>query len=723
MDRAALKIYILLLILAPILFGAVHTYAYSILTLGILAASLLLLIQNTKKEDKFQLRIPRAGLNLLFILLIAYLVFQAVPLPQWLVKLLSPEAAVVKQKSFPAALAVDWNGNSKEWYALAPYAYPVIMSLSRIIAYGFFFLGLTQVLNSRKRIELAVLSILVLCSLEALYGIIQAYSGAGYVLWYRRGPHMAVSGTYINRNHFAGLMEMGLLLAASYAAAISVRKRTRKTIPSLKTSFRARISRFLSGEQRLNKRILIIFAGAIMGVGLILSGSRGGIMSAAAGMLAMGLLFMLKSGHRKKGVIVLCLFLLISAYSLYIGIEYPASRFDYFGETFENRTRLTRNTLEMFKDYMITGVGGGSFFYAYPRYQSPEIARKSVGHAHNDWAELMAESGITGLVLFLAGIIYYLYRKLRLWRIRGDSFAVCLGAAPMAVGAAIGFHSLMDFNLHLPANCMTFIAVIAIGYCALRIQSRGGGVETLLRYHIFPLRHKGLFSLFLMLVLISLSGWWMVRNFVAESYCSTESDSTLNRDRNPPLMEIRKAIAWNGLNAEHYFKLARGLIRVRGEKVLNPEWEMKERYQDQMEIIRSLERAVQLNPFSARYHMRLGWEYYYLWRIIAHDDKWLSAADISMDRAAYFAGDKDPGLHTTMGNYWIIRTKTTDPLNPQWHAAWSKACWHYKKAQELDGRRGRANGIMRFVWNYYPDKHFLEGVLLERYHNLMESLK
>jgi hypothetical protein len=121
-----------------------------------------------------------------------------------------------------------------------------------------------------------------------------------------------------------------------------------------------------------------------------------------------------------------------------------------------------------------------------------------------------------------------------------------------------------------------------------------------------------------------------------------------------------------------------------------------------MEIIRALEEAVRLNPLLAEFHARLGWEYAYLWRDSDDRKRWLSAADLSMERAAYFAGEKNPGLHVLMGNYWVVRSKTILPSEPEWDAVWAKAHWHYKKALNLEEREDLAEEIHGFIRKFYP---------------------
>ncbi len=130
-----------------------------------------------------------------------------------------------------------------------------------------------------------------------------------------------------------------------------------------------------------------------------------------------------------------------------------------------------------------------------------------------------------------------------------------------------------------------------------------------------------------------------------------------------------------------------------------------------MDIIRALEEAVRLNPFNSEYHLRLGWEYTYLWQEPDYRQKWLPAADISMERAAYFAGESRPDLHEQLGNFWVMRSKTVNPADPGWEPAWIKACWHYKKTLSLETGNERSKmkaRIKKYVWNYYPDEWFVD---------------
>ncbi|MBM4272710.1 MAG: hypothetical protein FJ139_11240, partial [Deltaproteobacteria bacterium] len=207
MERAAFVIYLVVVVVSPLLFGGVHTYAYTLAFTGIFIASLLLIKSNIEKDSgMYRFRWLRSSLNPLFLFFFGYLIVQMIPMPDFLLVHLSPEAKVIGDMSIPPVSAADSATAKGHWYALAPYTYPVRMSLVRWIAYGFLFFGLVQTLNTRRRIEIATIVIIVLCCFETLYGIAQTYSGYGRIWWFKVAPREVI-GTYLNRNHFAGLME------------------------------------------------------------------------------------------------------------------------------------------------------------------------------------------------------------------------------------------------------------------------------------------------------------------------------------------------------------------------------------------------------------------------------------------------------------------------------------------------------------------------------------
>jgi len=724
-ETAAFRIFLLTLAATPLLFGAVHTYAYTFMSLAVLAGTLIVLITIIKKNPEdghYSLYLPNNGFNLLFLVFLGFLVLQCIPLPDSLLEFISPEAHAVRQKGIPAAACLAAQNPIESWFAAAPLYYPVRMSFIRWTVYGLFFLGLIPLLNSQKRIERTIALLLIIGCFEALYGLVMTYSGYNHIWWFQKmGFHRSVTGTYINRNHFAGYMEMCIILAICYAGALSCRKGSGRFLDARKPSFRTRVARFLSMEQGFNKRTLIVFSGAIMGIALIFSASRGGIISLAGAMLCMGVLLMVRKEQRVKGLVILLFFFITMAYALSIGVEYPVERFKHIDTSYQSRLRYAQKTLDMFSDYKAAGVGLGNFQYVYPKYQSAVDKNMFIRHAHNDWVQFLAEAGVIGIVLLIVGIGYFLVRLLRLWRIRNDPFAVCLGLAPLAVLTAIGLHSYSDFNLHIPANFLMLSAVMAIGYSALHLDRNHRREKTLHRYHIVPLRYKGMLVLFLVLGLIFWSGWWSLRHVVAEAYCSTVTNSTLNRDHNPPLEEVQKAIAWDRANPEYWYRLGRELRAVREQAPVAQIYLDNNRLRLQRQAVKAFEEAVRLNPFKAEYHIQLAWAYASVQDAADYLHKWLSAADLSMLRAAYFAGEKNPSLHRHMGNYWVFRSKTIYGMHKQWKIAWNKAIRHYQKAQHLEKTKRLADEIITYVKQYYPDRDLVSEILTKENQQYLEE--
>lgn len=680
-DRLPFSIYMTVLILAPLLFGAVHPYAYTPVFLAIFAAALLL-IRRSIKEDPHtgtsRFHYIRCPANLMGLMLIAYMFFQIMPLPPSLLGFISPDAGAVGEKSLPAAQHFASHAPPADWFSLAPYRHPVCLSIVRLTAYWLFFMGLVRTLHSRKRIGIAVSCILVTACFDSLYGMGQTYSGPHHIWWLNKlGPD--VCGTFINRNHFAGYMGMTLMLTTAYAAALWGRKKSRSSLVRRKTGFEARLSRillFYSQEQRLGKVALFILCGVVTGVGLLLSASRGGILSCAVGLLLMSFLLLSRRNHRLKGFLILLPILLSLAYTPQTRLEYFAGRFKTLQNAYEIKTRLRQKTIELFHDYKAAGIGIGNFRHAFPRYQSPEDKELFIDHAENDWAQFLSEGGLTGTILLLTGLTLFLVHAIRLWNRRHDSFAVCLGIVPLGVIAAMGAYSFFDFNLHIPANCLTLSATLAIGYAALHLEmDREKG-----SYRHVRMRYKGILLVCMLVSLVLWTSGCALRHFIAEALCSTVPDSTLNRNLNPSEQRIKAALFWDGGNAAYWFKLACELRRHENLAQKDSEGPPA----PSLEVIDALEKAVRLNPFNAEYHRQLGWEYSFLWHAPDDHQKWLSAADLSMERAAYFAGESGAWEHNDLGSYWDIRSKSIDPANPFREITRAKACWHHRKALFLE---------------------------------------
>jgi O-antigen ligase len=371
----------------------------------------------------------------------AYVACQLVPLPLWLLRVLSPSRAslvealgsVMPQPAF-AAISID----------------PAATSgfLLRIVACALTFLIVRELACSsfRRRSWLAAAPVIVIAVLEAGWGLVQAVSGSG------------VRGTYGNRNHFAGLLEMALPMALAYAVAVSMRDSARS--PSAPGALRA----FAEDVAAPVTAVVVIL------VGLVASSSKMGFVAGVSGLFVMGAVaaLALLTGVRKWAAVAALTIVCAGSFGFLstgqLEAEFAGLASSSHMATGEGRFPIWLDTLHLIRAYPLFGSGMGTYGTAFLKHQTA-VVELDFTHAHNDYLELATELGIFGFAVFGALIVAVAARALRAvkhgqeWDVRLAALA-CAGAL-----ASIGLHSLVDFNLYMPANALflAWIAGIAAG--------------------------------------------------------------------------------------------------------------------------------------------------------------------------------------------------------------------------------------------------------------------
>jgi O-antigen ligase len=276
----------------------------------------------------------------------------------------------------------------------------------------------------------------------SLFAIIQFFSSPiGVIYWHAKTAGWAF-GPYVNRNHYGGLMEMLIPLAAAYA---------------------------LSRPSGSPGKSLLAFGVLVPVVSTLLSASRGAFMALLAETAILGvILFRQRHVSARKNLAVPMAVAVALAAALFFWaaprwipkrLETVAGLAHAPEVTLQQRWTVWKDSLGMIRDHPWLGTGLGSFIVAFPRYQS--FASDLLwDHAHNDYVEAMSETGLAGTLLIAAGLGLFfregfgdLDKKLR------------HPAGWIQVGAALGVcgllvHSFSDFNLHIPANAAWF------GVCA-----------------------------------------------------------------------------------------------------------------------------------------------------------------------------------------------------------------------------------------------------------------
>ena len=311
--------------------------------------------------------------------------------------------------------------------------------------------------RARQRI---VYGLLAIGGFEALYGLVQYLTGwqqiFGYVKIYSQN---AASGTYINENHFAGLLEMIL----PFALALSLSQLESLGAPGKPAGLGLRR---LLGRAESPRFLFWLAAAAFIFLALIFSFSRMGILAAICSLLLIfGIAANLRLPRRISVALALLFGLVGGSLVLWVGPGPVLKRFSAVGQEAamngESRLEIWRDTTTLIRPHPWLGTGLGTFPLAYTSVQTAFLG-KFVNHAHNDYLELASDLGIPAASVLFGAILYVPLRTVR--RLRGIQRpfdrAIALGSSGSIV--AILLHSLADFNLYIPANSMILCVILAL---------------------------------------------------------------------------------------------------------------------------------------------------------------------------------------------------------------------------------------------------------------------
>jgi O-antigen ligase len=260
----------------------------------------------------------------------------------------------------------------------------------------------------------------------------------------------SVTGTFINRNYFAGYLLMVIPLSMGLFFS---REALRK-------------GRFKGWRQSLSsldgKTLLIGFGIIVMILALLFSASRMGIFSLLLSFTLISILFSQRGkGVSKTSLLILGLALL---WALWIGLDAVIGRFFNVSEDLKWRWTVWADTFKIVKDFPTLGSGLGTFSQIFPMYKSFHI-RRFVSHAENDFLQLASEVGLIGL-----GVLFLLFIFLFVRAVSGiRSMSITDSGRYIGIGGLVGivalmFHSMVERNLQVPANAFlyTFIWVLVL---------------------------------------------------------------------------------------------------------------------------------------------------------------------------------------------------------------------------------------------------------------------
>jgi len=394
--------------------------------------------------------------RILFAGFFLFLVFQAVPLPKFLVRVISPGTA-----AYHDLFAGDLG--RFRFISLSVIPAHTLRAGLEILTYILLGFLVIKIVRTRRQMMRLFAVLVGMGVFEAFYGLFELTSGSPRILFYKKVHTLdAVTGTFVNRNHLSGYLEMIIPLAIGLLIA-------RIDFFSLAgLRWKEKLLRF--SEKGLSVNILLFLSAGLMSLAIVYSRSRSGTAILVLTFLLffeLTVLYLRPSGQKRDGVRVFLavLFLFITVISLYIGIGATIERFDLDYLLREQRPVYWAQAVRIFARFPLSGSGLGTFASLYPDVESEGTLVRAF-HAHNDYLEYLAELGILGMGLLLGGVLFLAVKSFLVWRERRHPEVKGLALGGIVSIVCILVHSLTDFNLHIPANMVLFSVVLSLTIAA-----------------------------------------------------------------------------------------------------------------------------------------------------------------------------------------------------------------------------------------------------------------
>lgn len=409
--------------------------------------------------------------------------------------------------------------------------------LAAAVVYG---LSVSVLSSSRARF-MAIALLLVTALPHVLIGLAQFTRGDNFMLipWLQRADYgVRASGFYVCPNHLAGLLEvlgvfgLGLCLWSRWPVFA---------------------------------KLLIGYLTAVCFVGVALTGSRGGYISVIAGLFAFLLLSLLasRSGEGRAfvrnaalGAAVIGTVIALAGFLLF-NSNYLRDRAGNIIDTKNMRLQLWASAIQQWELQPIVGTGGGSYRFYGRRFRAPDMQNDPID-VHNDYLHLLAEYGAVGFAAFLFFLAVHVRRGVKSFRhlcqeqrarggrLLSDRLALNIGA--LCALSTYLVHSVVDFNLHIPANAMLMAFVVGmLANAGIRQKEPSTRLANLI-----PRFAVGVASVAILI---------QCGRFFPGEYWAEEARVAL-RDEKPDsaIAFAQKALSYESGNPEIYFYLGRAFL-------------------------------------------------------------------------------------------------------------------------------------------------------------------
>ncbi len=511
---------IFLVIFTPLAFGSVHPWAYSIMEcvsfslMIVWFIKLMILSINPKNGDH---KSPATSFNLLFIPLVLFLgllLLQITPFTPETLKYLSPNTYDLYKLTLPcydtpipsnfidssnhhlSSKSQILNLKSKIFRSLSIYPYLTKTMFLQLLSCCCIYLVITnnfrfeRILrrhykNENQNIYINgdrfIKAIIYTGFIASVLGLLQYFSGTEKIYWLRDASYASPFGPYINRNHFAGYINLSIPLVLAvvisdqkissifYHQKGNIRLLTKNIIVAIDPWIRNNGFKFFS-------LVLMISC-------LFLSASRGGFLSFWISIAVFSILIFAGKGRTIFHIptkIILIIFISILFFTLlWSDLRPVTSRFSKlidYAETIEidYRTLAYIDAWKMARDFPFFGVGLGGFEILYFKYRSvgaAKVATTAYSSTHSDYLQLLTDTGWLGCLAVFTFITLFLLIVIVKYTKVEDPFIKLLAAGGLSGFISMCCHSFVDFNMQIPANVLHLFIIIAITQTSLRNEN------------------------------------------------------------------------------------------------------------------------------------------------------------------------------------------------------------------------------------------------------------
>ncbi len=374
-----------------------------------------------------------------------FFLLQLIPLPLVLLRVISPNTVATLTRLRETAPA---------FHPISLVPFQTLETLMQFMAMTFILWILMHV-NVRRRDMMGILYTIVYSGVfQVLFGLAKYFSGNRkfFLLFHTQKQDVYSSyltGTIGNPNHFAFYLELVLPVAL---AVLFIQVDALKRFPS----FQERMHQAVDFK---NKSFFYLGAVLLCGVGILLTGSRAGVVTTALSLLVFVQLSVYLAGKQDIRRRLKWIFISIVLLASIVGIQNTIAKF--MTSPLHAGGRMTRwpDSLKMALDYPIAGTGFGTYNYAFFLYDSDGV--KWSTHAHNDYLEVLTDGGAIGGMVFLFFVWSLVNAYVRRWWERRHPQIKLIGIGILTAFFAALFHSLFDFSMRIPANL--FLATVLIG--------------------------------------------------------------------------------------------------------------------------------------------------------------------------------------------------------------------------------------------------------------------